>query len=216
MVAVAGALRNTARTYPGDNSTNVWQLVLFLRAGYYVQSNNASDVGPYGAALAGASEAALDTFIASPHFMDVSAANGDIMGEVIVLTDSANEQARYLNTYKKVLTSYTSSWDTYWSMDTAVNDVFTPLFRGHWNPAYIAAVTADPGIIDTLNTFVLGHLAKLNDSWFYLESNAGTESTPLPRHPRPPGEGAPAGQGPARRPPPSPARPRRCGSAWRR
>ncbi|MFE9407818.1 collagenase [Streptomyces sp. NPDC006704] len=175
MVAVAGALQNTARTYPGDNSTNVWQLVLFLRAGYYVQSNNASDVGPYGAALAGASEAALDTFIASPHFMDVSAANGDIMGEVIILTDSANEQARYLNTYKKVLTSYTSSWDTYWSMDTAVNDVFTPLFRGHWNPAYIAAVTADPSIVDTLNSFVLGHLAKLNDSWFYLESNAGTE-----------------------------------------
>ncbi|MFD9632326.1 collagenase [Streptomyces violascens] len=175
MVTVAGALQNTARTYPGDNSTNVWQLVLFLRAGYYVQSNNASDVGPYGPTLAAASEAALDTFTASSHFMDVSAANGDIMGEVLILTDSANEQARYLSTYKKVLNAYNSSYDAYWSMDRAVNDVFTPLFRGHWNPAYISAVTADPSIIDTLSTFTLNHLSKLNDVWFYLDSNAGTE-----------------------------------------
>ncbi|WP_328307802.1 collagenase [Streptomyces sp. NBC_00442] len=176
MVTVANALATSARTYPGDNSTNVWQLVLFLRAGYYVQSYNADAVGPYGATLATASEAALDTFTASPHFMDVSAANGDIMGEVLVLTDSANEQARYLTTYKKVLNAYTSSWDAYWSMDTAVNDVFTPLFRGHWNPAYIAAVTADPSIIDTLSSFTLNHLAKLNDSWFYLDANAGSET----------------------------------------
>ncbi|MEU9191877.1 collagenase [Streptomyces hundungensis] len=177
MVTVADALRDAARSYPGDNSTNVWQLVLFLRAGYYVQSNYTSDVGPYGATLATASEAALDTFTASPHFMDVSAANGDIMGEVLILTDSANEQHRYLNTYKKVLNAYNSSYDAYWSMDRAVNDVFTPLFRGHWNPAYIAAVTADPSIIDTLSTFTLNHLAKLNDAWFYLDANAGSEMT---------------------------------------
>ena len=58
MVTIAGALQNTARTYPGDDSTSVWQLVLFLRAGYYVQSNNASDVGPYGPTLATASRGA--------------------------------------------------------------------------------------------------------------------------------------------------------------
>ncbi|GHB45947.1 protease [Streptomyces xanthochromogenes] len=175
MVTVANALDSSARSYPGDNSANVWQLVLFLRAGYYVQSYNADAVGPYGTALAGAIEAALDTFTASPHFMDVSAANGDIMGEVLILTDSANEQARYLATYKKVLNAYNSSYDAYWSMDTAVNDVFTPLFRGHWNPAYIAAVTADPSIIDTLSAFAQNHLAKLNDAWFYLDANAGSE-----------------------------------------
>ncbi|MFJ8386631.1 collagenase [Streptomyces sp. NPDC094438] len=175
MVTIANAYQNVAQTYPGDNSTNVWQLVLFLRAGYFVQSNNASAVGSYGQTLATASEAALDTFVASPHFMDVSAANGSIMGEVLVLTDSANEQARYLNTYKSVLNAYNSSYDAYWSMDTAVNDVFTPIFRGHWNPAYIQAVTDDPSIIDTLSAFVLNHRDKLSDNWFYLDSNAGTE-----------------------------------------
>ncbi|MFD9796765.1 collagenase [Streptomyces sp. NPDC059070] len=176
MVTVANAFQNTARSYPGDNSTQVLQLVLFLRAGYYVQYNHASDVGPYGTALASATEAALDTFFASPHFMDVSSASGDVMGEVVILTDSANEQARYLATYQKVLNGYNSSYDAYWSMDTAVNDVFTPIFRGHWNPAFLSAVTADPGIIDTLSSFAHNHRDKLNDSWFYLASNAGTET----------------------------------------
>lgn len=175
MVTVANAFQDVARTYPGDNSTGVWQLVLFLRAGYYVQSYNASDVGAYGQPLATATEGALDTFVASSHFGDVSSAHGDVLGEVLILTDSANEQARYLNTYKKVLNAYNSSYDAYWSMDAAVNDVFTPLFRGHWNPAFITAVTADPSIIDTLSTFVMNHRDKLNDSWFYLASNAGTE-----------------------------------------
>jgi microbial collagenase len=142
-----------------------------------VQSNNASAVGTYGQTLATASESALDTFVASPHFMDVSAANGSIMGEVLILTDSANEQARYLNTYKSVLNAYNSSYDAYWSMDTAVNDVFTPIFRGHWNPAFITQVTSDPSIIDTLSSFVLNHRDKLSDNWFYLASNAGTEMT---------------------------------------
>lgn len=176
MVTIANAFQSTARTYPGDNSTHVWQLVLFLRAGYYVQFNHASDVGPYGPALATATEAALDTMTASSHFMDVSSANGDVMGEVLILTDSANEQARYLNTYKKVLNAYDSTYDAYWSMDAAVNDVFTPIFRGHWNPAFIKAVTADPSIVDTLGAFAHNHLAKLNDAWFYLDSNAGTET----------------------------------------
>ncbi|MFD9561684.1 collagenase [Streptomyces sp. NPDC059994] len=176
MVTIANAFQNTARTYPGDNSTHVWQLVLFLRAGYYVQFNHASDVGPYGAALSSATEAALDTFFASPHFMDVSSANGDVMGEVIILTDSADEQARYLKTYQKVLNGYNSTYDAYWSMDTAVNDVFTPIFRGHWNPAFLKAVTADPSLIDTLSAFAHNHRDKLNDTWFYLDSNAGTET----------------------------------------
>ncbi|MEU4346122.1 collagenase [Streptomyces sp. NPDC023838] len=176
MVTIANAFQNTARTYPGDNSTHVLQLVLFLRAGYYVQFNHASDVGPYGATLSSATEAALDTFFASSHFMDVSSANGDVMGEVMILTDSADAQARYLKTYQKVLNGYNSTYDAYWSMDNAVNNVFTPIFRGHWNPAFLKAVTADPSLIDTLGAFAHNHRDKLNDTWFYLASNAGTET----------------------------------------
>ncbi|WP_035803548.1 M9 family metallopeptidase [Kitasatospora mediocidica] len=175
MVTVAGALQSASASYAGNNSTSVWQLVLFLRAGYYVQYYHPTDVGTYGPTLKAAIEGALDAFIASPHFMDVSADNGDIAGDVIVLTDSANEQARYLSTYKQVLNAYTSSYDAIPSMVAAVNDVFTPVFRGHQNPAFITAVTADPSLIDTLNTFALKNQSELSGDASYLDSNAGTE-----------------------------------------
>ncbi|MCX4744682.1 M9 family metallopeptidase [Kitasatospora sp. NBC_01287] len=175
MVTVANAFRSSSATYPGDNSTSVWQLVLFLRAGYYAQYYDSTDVGTYGPTLATAIEGALDTFVASPHFMDVSDANGGVTGDAIVLTDSANEQPRYLSTYKRVLNAYNSSYDAYASMDAAVNDVFTPIFRGHQNPAFITAVTADPSIIDTLDAFALNHASALSGDSYYLDSNAGTE-----------------------------------------
>src|SRR6266568_4607360 len=97
----------------------------------------------------------------SSHFAHLNSGNGDILGNVIALTDSANEQARYLNVYKQLLNSYNSSFDAFPSMVTAVNAVFGPIYRGHFFPAYIAAVTADPSVIDTLNAFALNHLAML-------------------------------------------------------
>ncbi|MFE1172235.1 collagenase [Streptomyces sp. NPDC058773] len=173
MVTVADAFKSGAPAYPGDNSGHIWQLVLFLRAGYYVQSNHADDVGDYGPALAAATEGGLDAFFANSHSKDVTSDNGDVLGEVIILSDSANAQARYLNTYKQVLSAYNSSYDAIPSMLAAVNDVYTPLWRGNWNPEYVKAVTADPSIIDTLDRFALDHLDMLGGDNSYLDSNAG-------------------------------------------
>ncbi|MFI9723346.1 collagenase [Streptomyces sp. NPDC052396] len=182
MVTVANALRSVAATYSGDNSTGAQQLVLFLRAGYYVQYNHPNDVGGYGTDLSAAIEGALDAFVANPHFMDVSQANGDVIGEVITLTDSANEQARYLDTYKKVLNAYDSSYDAFPAMISAVNNVYTPLFRGHQNPAFIQAVTNDPGILDTLYSFAQNHLGLLGTDNSFLASNAGIEMARFIQH----------------------------------
>ncbi|MGA4876147.1 collagenase [Streptomyces lydicamycinicus] len=173
MVTVANAFQGGATTYPGNNSEHVWQLVLFLRAGYYVQSNHADDVGDYGPTLATASRGGLDAFFANSHTKEVTSDNGDVLGEVIILSDSANEQARYLTTYKQVLSGYNSSYDDIPSMLAAVNDVYTPLWRGNWNPEYVKAVTADPSIIDTLSAFALDHLDMLGTDNSYLDSNAG-------------------------------------------
>ncbi|WEB38167.1 MULTISPECIES: collagenase [Streptomyces] len=173
MVTVANAFKDGAASYSGDNSANVWQLVLFLRAGYYVQSNHPSDVGQYGQDLATAIEGGLDAFFANAHSKDVSAGNGDVLGEVVVLSDSANEQGRYLDVYKRVLTGYNGSYDAIPSMLAAVNDVYTPLWRGNWNDAYVKAVTADPSIIDTLDSFARDHLDLLGTDKSYLDSNAG-------------------------------------------
>ncbi|MEU3991069.1 collagenase [Streptomyces platensis] len=173
MVTVANAFQGRATTYPGNNSEHAWQLVLFLRAGYYVQSNHPDDVGDYGPTLATASRGGLDAFFANSHTGEVTSDNGDVLGEVIILSDSANEQGRYLTTYKQVLSGYNSSYDDIPSMLAAVNDVYTPLWRGNWNPDYVKAVTADPSIIDTLNTFALAHLDMLGTDNSYLDSNAG-------------------------------------------
>lgn len=173
MVTVAQAFTNTARTYGGDNSSRVLQLVLFLRAGYYVQSNHPDDVGPYGASLARNTTSGLDTFFARPRSTDVTAANGDVLGEVVILTDSADQQARYLRVYQRMLNAYDSSYDAIRSMLAAVNAVHTPLWRGNWNPAYVRAVTADPSIARTLHTFARAHLDLLGTDRAYLTSNAG-------------------------------------------
>ncbi|MEU8516851.1 collagenase [Kitasatospora sp. NPDC048722] len=183
MMTIANALQGVAATYPGDNSTGILPLVLYLRAGYYVQFNHPADVGSYDSALTTAVAGGLDGFTASPHFTDVSDANGQIAGEAVILTDSANLQARYLGTYKRVLNGYTGAYDSSWHMVNFVNDVFTPIFRGHQNQDYVDAVTADPSIIDTLDTFALNHRDLLGGTNSFLDSNAGIETARFIEHP---------------------------------
>ncbi|GAA1944925.1 collagenase [Kitasatospora viridis] len=183
MTAVANGLQAAAASYAGDNSTGIFQLAYFLQAGYYVQYNNPTDVPAYSAALTSAVQAALDTLVASPHFLDDSDGNGQVAGEAMILSDSANLQAHYLNTYKQVLNAYTSAWDSSWYMVNFANSVFTPIFRGHQNPDYVAAVTADPSIINTLDSFAQNHLSMLGGTNGFLDSNAALETSRFIEHP---------------------------------
>ncbi|MFC8244427.1 collagenase [Streptomyces chartreusis] len=183
MVTVAEAFTRAARTYNGDNSAGAWQLVLFLRAGYYVQFNHPDDTGPYGAALSRNTTRGLDAFFASPHSGDVTDANGDVLGEVVILTDSADQQARYLRVYQRILRGYDRSYDAIHSMLAAVNSVYTPLWRGNWNADYVRAVTADPSVVRTLHTFALDHLDLLGTDRAYLTSNAGMNVARYVEHP---------------------------------
>jgi microbial collagenase len=183
MATVAYALRDNASTYPGDNSTSTAQLVLYLRAGYYAHWYHASDVGTYGSALATAIRAGLDAFFASPRSIAVNDGNGEVLAEAVTLIDSAEENARYLYVVKRMLDGYTSAYDGYWWMLTAVNNVYTVLFRGHQNTAFVSAVTADPGVLDTLNRFASGHIGLLGTDRGYLTSNAGRELARFLQHP---------------------------------
>ncbi|MEU9126833.1 collagenase [Kitasatospora sp. NPDC048540] len=175
MVTVADALRDVSAAYPGDNSTSVGQLVLFLRAGYFVQWYHPADVGSYGTALKTAIRGALDTFYAAPHSGDVTDANGQILYEAVTLIDSAAENARYLYVVKRLLNGYNSSYDGLWSMLYAVNNTYTVLWRGHQNADYQAAVQADPSITDTLTDFAVRNFGLLGGDRGYLAANAGLE-----------------------------------------
>lgn len=175
MITVSTALRDNAAAYPGDNSTSTAQLVLYLRAGYYVHWYNPDVVGTYGPALTTAVRSGLDAYFGNAKSATVNDANGQVLAEAITLIDSAEENARYLSVVKRMLDSYTSSYDSYYWMRTAVNNVYTVLFRGHQNASFVAAVQSDPSVLDTLHRFAANHLALLGTDRGYLTSNAGRE-----------------------------------------
>ncbi|WP_328994664.1 M9 family metallopeptidase [Kribbella sp. NBC_01245] len=175
MVTIAGALRDT--NYPGNNSTSVKQLVMFLRAGYYVQYNHPTDVGTYGPALKTAIRSGLDRFFGSAPSRDVSDANGEILGEAVTLIDSSSENARYLYVVRRLLTAFNSQYNELWYMRNAVNNVFTVLFRGHWLDDFKAAVVADPSILDVTYKFTVDNIGLLGTASGFLVANGGGELT---------------------------------------
>ncbi|MFI2029239.1 collagenase [Streptomyces buecherae] len=175
MVTVADALRAGSADYPGDGSTGMPQIVLFLRAGYFVHWYNPDDVGEYGPALRAAIQGGLDAFFDSAHAGDVTDANGETLAEAVTLIDSAEENARYLPVVKRLLEGYDASYDDSWWMLNAVNNVYTVLFRGHQVPEFVSAVEQNPSILRTLSDFAAQHLDLLGGEQSYLTSNAGRE-----------------------------------------
>ncbi|MFG2696891.1 collagenase [Kitasatospora sp. NPDC048407] len=183
MATMADAFQSAAASYPGDNSAATWQVVLYLRAGYYVQDRDLAHVGPYDATLTAAVTRGIDAFLAGPHAADVTDANGQVANDVIILTDSAGQQGRYLNTYRQVLNGYTSAYDSSKNLLTYVNSALAALDRGHENKSFVDAVTADPGIIDTLDAFTRTHHDLLGTYPGFLVSNAGIELTRFVKYP---------------------------------
>lgn len=175
MTSVAYALRDNAANYPGDASTGTPQLVLYLRAGYYVQWYNPDVVGPYGPTLQTAIRSGLDGFFASSRSRDVTDANGETLSEAVILIDSAQENARYISVVKRMLADYNSTWNASSRMLAAVNNVYTVTFRGHQVPEFVSAVESDPSLIDSLHRFAADHLSLLEGDQAYLTSNAGRE-----------------------------------------
>ncbi|MEU6062638.1 collagenase [Streptomyces sp. NPDC047097] len=183
MVTVAQALRDGSAAYPGHPGTGMPQLVLYLRAGYYVRFYAPDTVGAYGSALRTAIRSGLDAFFASPRSRDVSDANGQTLAEAVTLIDSAEENARYIPVLRRLLADYTPAWNTSWWMVNAVNNVYTVTFRGHQLTAFVAAVRSDPGLVESLHSFAVRNRALLGTERSYLTANAGRELGRFLQHP---------------------------------
>ncbi|RKE22215.1 collagenase [Streptomyces sp. TLI_171] len=176
MLTAAGAFKDLAAGYDGTNNSGILQLVQFLRAGYYVQSYNAGAVGSYDSSLTGATKAGLDAYFAGQHWKDVTDANGTVLYDVLILTDSANLQASYLGTYQQVLNSYDNGYNQYPKMVNAVNAVlFAPLWRANWNTDFVNAIGADTGLVTALGNFALNHRDLLGTPNAFLDVNAGND-----------------------------------------
>ncbi|ADD42578.1 collagenase [Stackebrandtia nassauensis] len=175
MISVANGMRDNAASYPGDNSTGTAPLVLYLRAGYYVQWGHPDDVGEYGPELDQAAKSALETFFASERAFDVNDANGEILAETVTLVDSAEQNPHFLDVVKKLLTDYDTSWNEHYWMTAAVNNVYIVLFRGHQLPEFVEAVKADSSVLDTVHDFAITHIGQSRGDQWYLIHNAGRE-----------------------------------------
>lgn len=176
MVSIANALQSTAASYNGTNSGSALQLVLFLRAGYYVQYYDPATVGSYGTNLRNAIRPALDAFASNANFGLVNDAHGETLAEFVTLIDSSTENARYLYLVKRLLSNYNaSSYAPYFWMKSAVNNAYIVLFRGHYDSAFVSAVQADTSIVDTLYNFANTNFSQLGGADDYLVSNAGRE-----------------------------------------
>ncbi|SCF90242.1 microbial collagenase [Streptomyces sp. LamerLS-31b] len=176
MLAVANGITSAAGSYTGDDSGGLYELMYFMRAGYYVQYGDPQDVGTYDSSLRTAIEKGFDALFAGSHANDVSAGNGGVLEQAFVLTDSAQVQADYLDVYSRYLNAYDSgTWDAVPEMDRALNAIYTPLWRGPSLPDFVTAITADPGITDTLRDFTLDHRDLLGGGNDVLDSNAGND-----------------------------------------
>ncbi len=174
MVTIANALYGSAASYDGTNSGSTLQLILFLRAGYYVQFYDTS-VGTYGTALKNAIRPAMDAFAGSSYFGVVNDTHGEILAEYVTLIDSSTENARYLYVVKRLLDAYNSSYNAFYWMKVAVNNTFLVTFRGHQNADFKALVQSDTSIVDTLYNFASRNFSMLGQSNDYLVANAGRE-----------------------------------------
>ncbi|GAB78980.1 collagenase [Austwickia chelonae] len=175
MAAVADELRRRAASYTGQGDDGVAQLVLYLRAGYYVQYGHSALVGNYSSALSTSVRAALDTFFARSQAWQVTESNGVALAEAVTLIDSAQLNAHYLPVLKKLLTSYGPGHDRHRSMILAVNNTYTVFFRGHQLPAFVQAVAADPSVLVLLRDFAVNHVELLAGDNHFLVTNAGRE-----------------------------------------
>ena len=114
MVTIADAFRSQVANYDGTNSSGILQLILYLRAGYYVQFYDPA-VGAYGGTLSSAVRAALDSFASSPRFGLVNNIHGEILAEYVTLIDSSEQNARYLdNVVRRLLDSYNPSFNQHY------------------------------------------------------------------------------------------------------
>ncbi|MFO1252359.1 MAG: M9 family metallopeptidase N-terminal domain-containing protein [Inhella sp.] len=175
MRSVAEGLRLQALSYAGNNNGAIQQLILYLRAGYFVQYYAPEVVGSYGSGLKTALRGALDALFGNAAIRQVNDANGGVLAEAVTLIDSATENARYLWVVRQLLDGYGADWNAYWGMKNAVNNAFTVLFRGHQNDDFQAVVQSDTSVLQALSNFANRNWGQLGGAEGYLVTNAARE-----------------------------------------
>lgn len=176
MVAVANAFASEAASYPGNNDTKVLQLVTFLRAGYYVQYVYPSDVGAYGASLQSAVRSALTAFFAHPNSLAANNSNGNILYEVMILIDSADEAVSQFGVLSTLLNAYdVPTWGVHGYLRSAMNRVANILYAERDNPQFRTLVKNGQLAQDIAGFIARTHADAIGRNNEYLLVNMGGE-----------------------------------------
>lgn len=175
MTFVANATASLASSYSASGTeVSIGKLYYFLRAGYYVQYYNSTKIPAYPQSVKTAIRAALDNLFNNPVFYTNSAVNGKNIQDALTLVDSAGENTRYVYVVKEWLQRWNSSYASDWDMRGAVNQIFTILFRGHYDTTFQTATATDTVLISRLGNFA-------RQSWMigtnasFLQENAAAE-----------------------------------------
>lgn len=179
MNAVATHAKSLSQTYTGGGDVALEALFLYLRAGFYVEFYN--DNVSFSSWVTPAVVDAIDAFVNNAHFYDDNDGHGKTLSEVIITMDSAEQQHRYLNVVKQWLTRFDESYGAKWNMRSAVNGIFTLLYRGQWNDAFVTAVGTDTDLVTKLNAFTQKQWMIGSDAQ-YLIVNAASELARLKQY----------------------------------
>jgi microbial collagenase len=164
MLRAAEGLRGDALNYPGNNSLGSLQLLLYLRAGYYLNYVDPMTVPDFGSALAAEVGAATDAMLAAPAFDTVDESNGLVNYEWLIMMDSANDMPRMQSLMLRRLQTFDhASYAVNGDMERAVFVVFDQLFRNAGVGEFVSAVRARPALVDALYNFILDHEALVGE-----------------------------------------------------
>lgn len=172
MNAVANHVKALSQAYSGNGDVDIEALFLYLRAGYYVEfyNNNVSFISWVKPSVKGA----IDAFVSNANFYQDNDAHGKTLSEVIITMDSSEQQDVYLPVVKEWLSRWNQSYAAKWNMRSAVNGIFTILFRGQYNTNFKNLVATDTTLISRLSSFTQQSWMINSDSE-YLIANAARE-----------------------------------------
>jgi len=172
MYAVANHTSSLASSYAGSGDPDLEALYLYLRAGYYAEFYNNSI--SFSSWVKPAVKSAIDSFVNNSNFYNNNDAHGKVLQEVIIAMDSTEQQDVYLHVVREWLSRWNQSYGANWNMRSAVNGIFTILFRGQWNNKFKSAIASDTTLVSRLRSFTMASWM-INSESEYLISNAARE-----------------------------------------
>ncbi|NOU50925.1 PKD domain-containing protein [Pseudoalteromonas sp. JBTF-M23] len=171
MNAVAEHAKTLASNYAGTGSNDLTALFLFIRAGFYVEFYN--DAVTFDSSISANVKLAIDAFVNNSHFYDNNNDHGKVLQEVITTMDSAELQHEYLQVVRQWLTRFDENYASSRNMRNAVNGIFTILFRGQWNDAYVTQIKKDTDLVNKLVAFTQKSWMVNSDAEFLIVNASG-------------------------------------------